>query len=74
MKKIKKKIFILIPTAISLVYAATDEFHQGFVDGRSPGVRDVFIDTLGGFTATVFITVIAWLVFRRKDERLGKKC
>ena len=57
-----------------MVYAATDEFHQGFVDGRSPGVRDVFIDTLGGFTATVFITVIAWLVFRRKDERLGKKC
>ena len=73
-RKIKKKIFILIPTAISLVYAATDEFHQGFVDGRSPGVRDVFIDTLGGFTAAVFITVIAWLVFRRKDERLGKKC
>ena len=62
-RKIKKKIFILIPTAISLVYAATDEFHQ-----------DVFIDTLGGFTAAVFITVIAWLVFRRKDERLGKKC
>ena len=73
-RKIKKKIFILIPTAISLVYAATDEFHQGFVDGRSPGVRDVFIDTLGGFTAAVFITVITWLVFRRKDERLGKKC
>lgn len=33
-----------------------------------------FIDTLGGFTAAVFIMVIAWLVFRRKDERLGKKC
>ena len=28
-------------------YAATDEFHQGFVAGRGPGVIDVGIDTLG---------------------------
>lgn len=28
-------------------YAATDEYHQGFVEARGPSVMDVGIDTLG---------------------------
>lgn len=33
---------------VCLLYAASDEFHQKFVDGRSPALFDVAIDTLGG--------------------------
>lgn len=33
--------------ALSAAFAATDELHQGFVDGRSPMVTDVAIDTAG---------------------------
>lgn len=33
--------------ALSAAFAATDELHQGFVDGRSPMVTDVVIDTAG---------------------------
>ena len=36
-----------IAAAIALVYAATDEYHQSFVEGRSGSVRDVAIDLVG---------------------------
>jgi len=32
---------------ISVIYAASDEFHQTFIPGREGRVRDVLIDTLG---------------------------
>jgi len=32
---------------ISILYAASDEFHQGFVPGRGPSGFDVFIDSWG---------------------------
>ena len=57
---------VFISTVICLVYAASDEFHQGFVDGRSPEVKDVLIDTGGGLTAGVFICVIMLLVYRKR--------
>ena len=41
-------------------YAATDEYHQLFVPGRSGQVRDVVIDTVGGT-----LGLGAWLAVRR---------
>ena len=37
--------------AMSLSYAATDEFHQSFVGGRGPSAVDVMIDTAGAALA-----------------------
>jgi hypothetical protein len=47
--------------AISLAYAATDEWHQSFVEGRHGTPVDVVIDAVG-------MSVVAWLLARR-DER-----
>jgi VanZ family protein len=44
--------------AIAALYAATDEFHQSFVPGRTPSVWDVLLDTTGASLAQV-------LFFRR---------
>lgn len=33
--------------ALAVIYAASDEFHQSFVPGRTPRIRDVLIDTCG---------------------------
>lgn len=41
----KKKIGIVI--SLCFFYAITDEFHQSFVPGRGPQMRDVWIDTIG---------------------------
>lgn len=37
--------------AMCMVYAATDEFHQSFVDDRGPSPVDVMIDTAGAAAA-----------------------
>ena len=38
---------LLAAAAISLAYAATDEYHQTFVDGRHGSPLDVGIDAIG---------------------------
>lgn len=38
---------ISLSILLSLIFAATDEFHQLFVDGRRGSVKDIIIDTAG---------------------------
>lgn len=38
---------IIISIFICILYAASDEFHQTFISGRSGQITDVLIDTLG---------------------------
>lgn len=49
---------LTIAMAISLGYAATDEFHQTFVDGRRGTPVDVLIDAAGIAIAATAITVL----------------
>lgn len=72
-RNLKKYMILMLPIMICFAYAATDEFHQGFVDGRTPKILDVMIDTFGGFAGAGVILMI-WLIFRRKNEQLGTKC
>ena len=48
-----------LAAALSLAYAASDEYHQTFVDGRTGKASDVGIDALGIAAAA---TVVAWRV------------
>ncbi len=47
---IKKSMWIAV--FVSILYGASDEFHQSFTPGRGPSVRDVMIDATG---AAIFI-------------------
>ena len=49
---------LAIAMAISLGYAATDEFHQTFVDGRKGTPVDVLIDSAGIAIAATTIAVL----------------
>lgn len=54
--KVSYKKYILISIIICIVYAISDEFHQMFVPGRGPQVRDVFIDSCGAiFGIAIYI-------------------
>ena len=44
----------LLAILVSVIYGATDEYHQGFTPGREPRVRDVVFDTIGAI-AGVYI-------------------
>ncbi len=49
---------------IVCLYAASDEFHQRFVPSREASVRDVLLDTLGGFLALILL----WLIGRWRQR------
>jgi len=40
---------------ISIIYGATDEFHQSFTPGREPTLRDVIFDSIGSLLSGYFI-------------------
>lgn len=47
-----------------MLYAVSDEIHQNFVSGRGPGIKDVFIDTMGGFAGACFGILIYIIVMK----------
>ena len=53
-------------------YAATDEFHQLFVPGRSGQLKDVLIDTAGGALGLGLLALILYLKRRRKMKEIEK--
>ena len=53
---------IAVAVAISLLYAAGDEYHQSFVEGRHGNPVDVAIDAVG-------MAAVAWLLMRRERAR-----
>lgn len=58
----KKNIIMTI--IIIILYSCSDEIHQLFIPGRSGEIRDVLIDTLGGFTGSIFYKL--YFKLRRK--------
>lgn len=58
-----------LPTAIALsaVFAALDELHQRFVEGRGPQVSDVLLDTAGTATGALLMTLILYLFYRETE-------
>ncbi len=49
---------------VAAVYAATDEFHQLFIPGRTGTPKDVLIDSAGAAIGLA----LAWLVSRRRPH------
>ncbi len=53
---------VLLAIIMAAIYAATDEFHQSFIPGRSPSAGDVGVDTIG---AIVGAPLSAWIHAKR---------
>ena len=69
---IKSHKIVIVGSAVwCMVYAVTDEIHQGFVAGRSPKVMDVAIDTAGGIIGAFALVIIQILIFKIRNR--GKK-
>lgn len=43
---------------ICVIYAISDEFHQSFVPGRGPAIKDVCIDSFGAFMGIIMCGVV----------------
>lgn len=46
---------VVAAIAIALVYAITDEYHQGFVEGRDGSPADIGIDLVGVIVASMLL-------------------
>ena len=72
--QVQKKITVRLPLlwagGIGTLYAATDEFHQGFVAGRGPSIVDVMIDSLG-VIAGIMLLLLILLRHRKRSEQPG---
>lgn len=60
--QLQKKIAVRLPWlwawSIGTLYAASDEFHQGFVAGRGPSVVDVMIDSAGVIAGVLLLCAV----------------
>lgn len=54
--------YYLLALLSTLLYAATDEFHQLFVPGRAGMVTDVMIDSLGAVIALTLWTIVVAII------------
>lgn len=68
----KKEPWLLLALTATAAYAATDEFHQLFVPGRSGQFKDVLIDTAGGALGLGLLALILYLQRRRKMKEYEK--
>lgn len=68
----KHKRNLAIGIVIGSAYAATDEIHQIFVDGRSCQFTDWALDTLGVVTGAL-IFLILYLIIRKIIEHKNDK-
>ena len=59
---------------ICVGFAGLDEYHQSFVAGRGPSLRDVGIDSIGAFIGILLVQLFCWSTLhdpgqRRKNKR-----
>lgn len=59
----------LLSILAGTAFAASDEIHQFFSDGRGPMVQDVFLDAAGIVTGTSFLLLCRKLCGRKKQSR-----
>ena len=68
---IRNKYKLLWSILIGVAYAASDEFHQSFIPGRGPSIRDVCIDSAGVLTG-IFIMIFLILLFEAFSNWIKK--
>ncbi|MDE6241886.1 MAG: VanZ family protein [Anaeroplasmataceae bacterium] len=63
-----EKIIFPVVSVLGILYAISDEFHQYFIGGRAPAVKDVLIDSIGVLTILLLIGSILNLKRIRKKK------
>ncbi|SHG36329.1 VanZ family protein [Ornithinibacillus halophilus] len=53
---------------LAVLYAASDEYHQSFIPGRGPQLKDVGIDSAGAFVGIVLYMLMIAIINRKKQN------
>lgn len=60
----------LISFAFSVIYAISDEIHQGYSEGRGPSAVDVIIDSFGALIGILLLVVVIVLNKKITSKKL----
>ena len=70
-------LLMLVAGFLCVAFACGDEYHQSFVSGRSPAMRDVCIDSFGVFWGIILVRIIGWTgrktIFRPRKKKQKMK-
>ena len=69
---IRNKYLFLLTILICVCFAASDEYHQSFVAGRGPSVKDVGIDSIGVLLETFVLWCWLKITHFFNKNRKGK--
>ena len=69
-KRISVRLSWLWAWGVGTLYAASDEFHQGFVADRGPSVMDVMIDSAGVIAG---VLLLVWLLRCATKNKIPQK-
>jgi VanZ family protein len=58
---LNNRLTFIASWALTILYAISDEIHQGYTPNRSPHWEDVVIDTIGG----LFGILLAWIIYKK---------
>lgn len=68
---------MLLAGIICVGFACGDEYHQSFVEGRGPSMRDVAIDSFGVFWGIILVRIVGWTgrktIFRPRKKKKQKE-
>ena len=59
---------MLTAGAACVLLAAGDEYHQSFVAGRGPSVKDVGIDSFGALIGILLTRMFSWIAMGGKKK------
>lgn len=54
-------------------FAGFDEYHQSFVAGRGPSLKDVGIDSIGAFIGIFLVQVFCWSTLHAPDQKKASR-
>ncbi len=64
---------ILLAGIICVGFAGMDEYHQSFVGGRGPSVKDVGIDSIGALIGIILVQAFCWSTLHNPVGKQKKK-
>ncbi len=64
---------VLFAGFICCGFAASDEYHQSMVGGRTPSKKDVLIDSVGVFIGIYITRILGWTFFTHGSRRRKRK-
>lgn len=66
-------LLMLVAGVVCVGFACGDEYHQSFIAGRGPSVKDVCIDSFGIFWGIILVRIVGWTgrktIFRSRKEK-----